>query len=224
MSASKGSLHERLRAATGPLHDELERAVNMGERLASRERYADHLVRLWRLHVAAEQALKTIDFSPLGFTYPSPYRSRLLEQDIADLRLPAEALSRVDLPPAPALDTIPAALGCLYVVEGSAKGARAIVPEINAALGLNAERGASFFYGFGRETGHLWRASMAAINAIDPDSIEGDAAVRAAVETFVMFHDGLVGTEALHQPVSLGLDGDRQLRRETDCLPAESGP
>jgi len=224
MSSSKDSLHERLRAATGPLHDELERTVNMGERLASRERYADHLVRLWRLHVAAEQALQNVDFSPLGFTYPSPYRARLLEQDLAHLRLPAEALSRLDLPQAPALDTIPAGLGCLYVVEGSAKGARAILPEIKAALGLDAERGATFFYGFGRETGHLWRASIAAINAIDPESIEGDEAVRAAVETFVMFHDGLVGTELLHEPVSLGLDGGPQLCRETECLPGESSP
>jgi heme oxygenase len=205
MSGSKGSLHERLRAATRPLHDALEREVNIGERLASRQLYADHLTRLWRLHVAAEKALQGLDFSPLGFVYPSPYRSALLERDLADLGIAHAHLRTLDLPPTPSLETIPAGLGCLYVLEGSAKGARAILPEIAAALGLDAARGAAFFYGFGRETGQLWRACMAAINDIEPASADGDSAVETAIETFLMFRDGLVAgdrdaTDFAHAP------------------------
>jgi len=194
MSASKGGLHERLRAATRPLHDDLERAVNIGERLASRQRYADHLARLWRLHVAAEKALQNLDFLPLGFVYPSPYRSVLLERDLADLGVAPDELRALDLPSTPSLETVPAGLGCLYVLEGSAKGARAILPEIGARLGLDAEMGARFFYGFGRETGQLWRDCLTAINGIDPASADGDRAVETAIETFVMFREGLVVT------------------------------
>ncbi len=195
MSASKGSLHERLRAATRPLHDGLERAVNIGERLASRQRYAGHLVRLWALHAAAEKALQSLDFSRFGFIYPAPYRSALIEEDLAYLGIPADVLRRTDLPTVPRLETIPAGLGCLYVLEGSAKGARAILPDIRAALGLDAERGAKFFYGFGRETGDLWRACVTAINAIDPSSADADRAVEAATGTFLMFREGLVATD-----------------------------
>ena len=195
MSASEGSLHQRLRAATRPLHDALEQEVNIGERLASRPRYADHLARLWRLHVASEKALQRFDFSPLGFVYPSPYRSALLERDLADLGILRDELLSLDLPLVPPLETIPAGLGCLYVLEGSAKGARAILPEIAAALGLDAAKGASFFYGFGRETGQLWRAFMTAINDIEPASADADRAVEAATETFRMFQEGLVAAD-----------------------------
>lgn len=190
---SEGSLYERLRTATRPLHDNLERRVNIGERLASRALYADHLLRLLRLHVAAERALQGIGFQPFGFVYPSPYRSQLLRQDLALLGVPDDALDDVDLPAAPSLDTVPAGLGCLYVVEGSAKGARAILPEIKQRLGLDAGNGATFFYGFGRGiTGRLWRNCVAAINTIEPESIEGDEAVQAATDTFLMFRHGLV--------------------------------
>jgi heme oxygenase len=203
MSASKGSLHERLRTVTRPLHDELERAVNIGERLASRQRYAGHLARLWGLHAAAEKALQALDFSHLGFIYPAPYRSALIEEDLAYLGIPADVLRRTDLPTVPRLETIPAGLGCLYVLEGSAKGARAILPDIRAALGLDAERGAKFFYGFGRETGELWRACMTAINDIDPASVEADRTVETATGTFLMFREGLVATD----DGALGLPG-----------------
>jgi len=189
---SERSLYERLRAATRSLHDDLERSVNISERLASRSGYADHLVRLWRLHVAAEEALQKVDFAPFGFVYPAPYRSELLKQDLATIGAPIDPPQRFDLPAAPLLGTVSAGLGCLYVVEGSAKGARAILPEIKQALGFDAERGAKFFFGFGRESGELWRKCVVAINSIDPDSPDGDAAVHAASETFAMFHEGLV--------------------------------
>jgi heme oxygenase len=112
-------------------------------------------------------------------------------------------LRRTDLPTVPRLETIPAGLGCLYVLEGSAKGARAILPDIRATLGLDAERGAKFFYGFGRETGELWRACMTAINDTDPASVEADRTVETATGTFLMFREGLVATD----DGALGLPG-----------------
>jgi heme oxygenase (biliverdin-IX-beta and delta-forming) len=189
---SKDSLLGRLRRETRPLHDELEKSVDIDGRLSSLARYADHLTRLWRLHAAAEHALCSIDFSPLGFSYPSPYRSSLLKEDLACLGSQAEHLDRLDLPEAPNLETCAEGLGCMYVVEGSAKGARSILPAIKASLDLDAKRGASFFYGFGKETGRLWRACAAGITAIDADSDEGDALVQTARGTFAMFREGLV--------------------------------
>lgn len=206
---SKGSLYERLRAATRPLHDELERSVNIGERLASRAKYVDYLMRLWRLHVAAEKSLQELDLEAIGFVYPYPYRSALLEDDLAHLGVSRKALASLVLPAPLCLDTVPAGLGCLYVVEGSAKGARAILPEIKRSLGLDRGRGATFFYGFGRETGQLWRTLLDAIDEVEADSPGGDVAVGAAIETFVMFHEGLVtAPEPLAAPVC-GLKPER---------------
>jgi heme oxygenase (biliverdin-IX-beta and delta-forming) len=189
---SKGSLHERLRAATRPLHDDLERSVDIEARLRTLAHYADHLALLWRLHVVAEQALHRVDFSRFGFVYPYPYRSSLLERDLAGLGVNADDLARLGLPRSPVLQTTAEGLGCMYVVEGSAKGARSILPEIKRSLDLDRTRGAAFFFGFGKETGRLWHAFMAAIDAIEADSEEGDAVVRSAVQTFEMFRLGLI--------------------------------
>ena len=185
-------MHGRLRAATRPLHAELELAVKIGERIRTRASYTDHLVRLFGLHVSAEIALQALNFKPLGFAYPSPYRSKLLAADLSELGVPPQVLRGLSLPPAPRLGTIPAGLGCIYVLEGSAKGARAILPEITVALGLDAERGATFFNGYGQETKLMWQALLSALNRIEPFSEEGRQAVEAALETFRMFRRGLV--------------------------------
>ena len=128
-----------------------------------------------------EKTLAAFDFSPYGFAYPYPYRSSLLAADLRYLGVPAEALHNRRLPPRPSLDDMPAALGCIYVLEGSAKGARSILPAVQDRLGLDASRGASFFKGFGVETRRIWQASIAAVNAIEPHSREAESAIEAAL-------------------------------------------
>jgi heme oxygenase len=191
MSASKDNLHERLRRDTRASHDELERAVDIGEQIATRERYRVYISRLWGLHMAAETALAAFDFRPLGFAYPVPYRSRLLADDLVNVGVRLKHLRLSPLPQAPIFNGIAAALGGVYVIEGSAKGARAILPRIAASLGFDAHHGASFFAGFGRETAALWHACLAAINAIAPTSPHADQSVEAAKATFAMFRRGL---------------------------------
>jgi len=194
---SKGGLLERLRGATRSLHDDLENDVDIHARLRTSAHYADHLSRLWRLHTTAEQVLSAVDFSSLGFSYPYPYRSSLLEQDLAFLGIDVKDLRAHARPRSPTLDTVAQGLGCMYVVEGSAKGARTILPAIRSSLDLDAERGASFFYGFGRETGRLWRACAGGIDAINAESEEGDSLIAAAEETFAMYRRGLVTDESV---------------------------
>jgi heme oxygenase len=201
MSASKDNLHGRLRRATRELHEELEGAVGIGDRIATRGRYCDYLSQLWALHVSAEAALAAFDFRPLGFSYPAPYRSKLLAADLGYLGMSADELELLPLPTAPQLGTTAGALGAVYVVEGSAKGARAILPEITAALGFDARHGASFFAGFGLETKLLWQACLAAINALAPNSAEADLMVDAARATFAMFRQGLVPEENVASPL-----------------------
>lgn len=201
---SKETLRDRLRASTRPAHDDLERAVDIDTRIATREGYAGHLLRLWALHSSIEAALARLDFAALGFLYRGPHRSGLLETDLEIIGIPPAALSALPLPAAPEIASIFDGLGCLYVVEGSAKGARAILPQIKARLGFEPHFGASYFYGFGAETGRLWHAILAAINAIDPQSNEADRAVTAAAATFAMFH--------------AWLDPARQDEAETDLV------
>ncbi len=206
---SEETLRERLRASTRALHDDLERVVDIDRRIATKRDYRAHLLRLWALHTAIERTTERFDFAPMGFTYRGPHRSSLLERDLEDLGIATGALPALQLPDAPVWETSHAALGSLYVVEGSAKGARAILPIIRARLGYRPEHGAAYFYGFGAETAALWRAIVAVINSIDPDSDAAESACGGARATFAMFHGWLDPARAdpledaiLHQAVN----------------------
>src|SRR4029079_3647901 len=83
-------------------------------------------------------------------------------------------------------------LGCTVWSQVSAEGARAILPDIKAALGFASEGGAAFFSGRGQEGKLLWRAFLAAIEHIPPRSEDAHQAVCRAHATFAMFKAGLL--------------------------------
>jgi heme oxygenase (biliverdin-IX-beta and delta-forming) len=191
MNTEAGNLHARLREATHALHKDLEHAVGIDERISSRPRYIAYLTRLWSLHRAAEEALINFDFTPLGFDYRARRRSQFIESDLRDLGFELRAPVGLRQIKPPALGSMEAGLGCIYVIEGSALGARAILPQIEAHLGLTPQYGASFFVGFGDEGKLLWRAFLKAINAIDGASPSAQRVIEAAEQTFRFFHSWL---------------------------------
>lgn len=185
------SLHERLRIETHPRHEALEAAVGVDKLIRTRFAYAAYLARLWSVHKAAEAALCGLDFSELGFDYTQRQRSKYLEADLQALGFPPGTLNDKSIPPAPDFVSVHAALGGVYVVEGSALGARAILPSIKTSLGFDETRGASFFIGFGSDGKAIWRACLAALGTIEADSALADGIVAGANETFALFQDHL---------------------------------
>jgi len=53
--------------------------------------------------------------------------------------------------------TLPFAMGMLYVLEGSTLGGRFILKNIQENLGLDEEKGISYFAGYGNKTGSYWK-------------------------------------------------------------------
>lgn len=183
------NLHERLRSATRTLHHDLETAVDIDQQISSRARYVSHLVRTWQIHTAFEAALSRIDFSPLGLPPRPRRRSELIEADLVVLgAAPIIPNPIIELPE---IDGVETGLGCSYVLEGSAAGARAILPAISTSLGLDAMTGASFFGDFRLDERAYWQACLKALNALGTYSPEADRAVKAAEETFAVFHTHL---------------------------------
>lgn len=180
------TLRGRLRSETHELHDQLERLVVIDRQIASPATYAAYLLRLWACHVAAEGQLLEVDFTPLGFDYRNCIRSRLIEADLEHLGITPAARAAQPRPERLQLPTVEAALGYVYVIEGSAIGARAILPEITAALGFDAGRGASFFGGL-KEGKHVWQGCLAALDAIDCDAPDADVVVQSAKDAFWLF-------------------------------------
>ncbi|WP_370877052.1 biliverdin-producing heme oxygenase [Acidovorax sp. A1169] len=94
-----------------------------------------------------------------------------------------------DLPPL----TNPALLwGCLYVIEGATLGGPMIIKNLSLNLGLTVASGASFFDGYGAQTGSRWKAFCAAVPGEDVDSHGGaEAMLCSANLTFDVFSEWL---------------------------------
>ena len=77
-----------------------------------------------------------------------------------------------DLPP---LDSHPARLAARYVLDGSAHGGRAMLPNITRSLGFDGTHGARFLASAGIDMAGRWKALLA--------QLESDLATPEAKET-----------------------------------------
>lgn len=122
-----------MRRATAAAHAELEAIVGP---IDSAEAYTRYARGLYAGRAPLEAALRNVDWpASLGGWRPL-YVAALLAQDLADLGVDRPALA------VHALSSDPAdLLGTLYVLEGSALGARLLYGQARA-LGLSAQHGA----------------------------------------------------------------------------------
>ena len=181
--AAGGSLHERLRAATAPLHRATEAAFDADDRLATMAGYIDLLDRLWSLHAGVEDALRNHGCSLPGLALEALRRSPLIALDIATLAGRPPRLPRAGL----AYASPGAALGGIYVVEGSILGGRVLMRRAERSLGVSATLGCRFLAGDGAATGARWRTFLAALATLPAAGDAADAAEGGARGTFAAF-------------------------------------
>ena len=135
------SLPDRLRIETRPAHDAIERAVDLYGRCATLEGYTDLLVRLRGFHAVFETSASPLIADPSLF---DPRRKlQLLDADLDYLGvaspLPEETTPVLE----PWISTAEAAMGSLYVLEGSTLGGRVIARFLAERHGLGPGRGAT---------------------------------------------------------------------------------
>ncbi|WP_448206055.1 biliverdin-producing heme oxygenase [Azospirillum sp. sgz302134] len=169
-----GPVRQALRAATRDIHDRLDKAAILRPLTSpdiTEDGYRAALVALHGFNAPIEQALGG-----------SAERLDLLRADLADLGLDAESLPlATDLP---ALDSHPARLAARYVLDGSAHGGRAMLPNVTHRLGFDAERGARFLASAGIDMAGRWKELLARLESelAAPESTA--AACDAAVALF----------------------------------------
>jgi heme oxygenase len=147
-----------LRLTTRAEHDRFDHILRLNEPMTL-ERYAaivcgfDAFLRVWepRIHAALPDRLH-------GW-FRTRRRGGFASADVEWLRsvagidpVPASAKQAAAIP----LGDLAAVLGSVYVIEGAALGGRGITPQLKRTLGLGQGRGASYFHGFGGETGVMW--------------------------------------------------------------------
>jgi heme oxygenase len=184
-------LRDRLRAETAEVHVQVEAVADVAGSVRTRDDYVELLGRLSALHSGFEHRLAAEEFvsgwKALGLDIAAHRRAYLLTADIEKLGGPAS----LDAPgphAVPRLATFGHALGCLYVLEGSALGGPVVAGIVQARIG---EVPASFLTGKGRTHRGAWPALLGALSRFDVQGGDGDGVVAGACETFAAFADQL---------------------------------
>lgn len=181
-------LRERVRRETSALHRNVEEATDLPGSVATREDYVHLVRRLHGFHTAVEEQLAdpllARGWLDVGIALPAHRRSHLLAVDLDALGVfPEETAVHL-----PSLVGIGEALGCLYVVEGSALGGRVLGPAFRTALG---DVPTSFFDSDGRMHPHPWRSVLAALGVFEAAGGSAGEVVSGAQETFRAFGNHL---------------------------------
>lgn len=181
-----------LRDRTAELHRAVEAAVDLPGAVRSRADYVSLLGRYYDLHAPLEQRLAlpawARQWEGLGIDVDRHRRAHLLEDDLHRLGVVPVARD-VPLPP---LLTFGEALGCLYVLEGSAIGGRVLAPALRAAAG---DVPTAFLAGDARGRGRCWQSVRHALLRAD-DALTDDV-VRGARAVFAAFGSHLPATDAV---------------------------
>lgn len=86
------------------------------------------------------------------------------------------------------LESPSAALGSLYVMEGSSLGGQLIARQLLRQHGRDGASGAAYFSGARERTGSQWREFLDLLARDDADGADHDAACAAACATFGALH------------------------------------
>lgn len=146
-------LLREIRAATKDVHLRLHNhplTGTLAEPGLTRERYILVLMGFERFYQGVGS-----DFSTLNASFQPGDSAGLLKADLASLACPLNPLPacpRLQLP-----SSMDSYLGMMYVLEGSRLGGQVIAKNVYDTLGYTCENGASFFIGYGKDTGKRWR-------------------------------------------------------------------
>jgi len=177
-------ISNELKSATHVSHQQLEKTVVL--RLKSIRSEADYAVFLTYFYAyfhAVEQAIADFITPEVLPDYAERRNSDYLKQDIESLGGTVEALPTAI---APFIDSTAAALGALYVLEGSIMGGPYIVQMLQKH---GIAKGFSFFSGYGADTGKMWLAFTETLDACATDAGQREAVLQTAQETFERFGD-----------------------------------
>jgi len=166
-----------LRNRTRTLHQQIEQTVDLEKRLESVDAYKNLLARFYGYYDPLEPRLTAVSgYDSIGLDLEPRAKVRWLIEDLRALGYSEGPISQfprcADLP---APNNLAQALGCLYVIEGSTLGGQVIRREVERRLGISPGSGATFFAGYGDETGRRWREFCVSCNSFGdmfPDACE----------------------------------------------------
>lgn len=170
---------QRLRRATHELHEALDRRMTEADLFSDRSRYALFLAMQRRFHRDIEALYRDEGLVALAPDLTERRKLDLIDQDLSDIGATPPA---AEPQPVDACDRA-AALGWLYVAEGSSLGAAFLLKEAQK-IGLGEQFGARHLAGHPEGRGLHWRRFVQALDSAELTPDEEARAEAAAVAAF----------------------------------------
>lgn len=120
-------------------------------------------------------------------------KAYLIKADLLKTGMSEEDVSRIPVKQFSPLNEQDA-LGMMYVLEGSTLGGRILYKHVNKALGLDAAGGASFFNGYGDQTGPMWKEFVSTFTNYAVGHHAAQQIIDGAKNTFDAVGEWLSGT------------------------------
>lgn len=109
---------------------------------------------------------------------------RTLLRDLHSLRIAdTPLLPRCKM--TPTLDTLPRALGCLYVFESATLGGGIVMRHLRRTLDVSPKEGCAFFNSYGDQVMKMWNEFGRGLKAYATNPDIEDAVIRAAIDTLM---------------------------------------
>ena len=156
----------------------------------SRTTYLETVRRFFAIYSALEERLEPHlpALDRVGLEWAARRKTAWLRRDLQALGdVHEECLSTVAPECVPRLETLPAALGCCYVLEGATLGGQVIGRHVRQQLALGPENGASFFASYGALVPQKWQAFCVSLERGLSESPARAEAIAAAEATFGLF-------------------------------------
>lgn len=180
-----------LRDHTARLHERIERVVDIPARLRSRDDYAALLGRFFGFYSPLESRLAAVGgYESVGLNLAQRRKADRLRDDLLALGQAADALPQCGA--LPDVRDLPAALGCLYVLEGATLGGQYVRKEVKRVHGFEPGTGCSFFSSYQDRVREMWTEFCKALNGYaEANPASHGAIVAAAAETFTRMEEWL---------------------------------
>lgn len=175
----------KLRYHTGTLHAELEKTPLSKALLDENVSIENYVAYLQKMRGVVDFYENKV-FPVLAETLPDlseRQKLSLIDADLSNL-LPDTSEPLLFKHPKALSPQVPYALGCMYVIEGSTLGGKVIQKHISKTLGIEPGKGASFFDGYGNETGHFWKSFLATLQTYSSEHDADPSIIAGAADTF----------------------------------------
>jgi len=113
------------------------------------------------------------------------YRSQLIAQDLLATGFSAQQIAALPVYRF-AFSSAASYLGAMYVLEGSTLGGRVLYKHINKTLGLTPENGCGYFWGYGEQTGTMWKSFISSFTQFALETGQSADIMEGAVNTFTI--------------------------------------